>query len=469
MANIPLPQVTSLPDVFFNRLGQTQTAQTNMLNNVLAGIKNKMAQQQLAVNPQMLQAGLQSSQLSNLTAEEKLKYLPQLLSSQALRQSALANLAQAQASSPLAKYGIKGLVGPAAQAMSLQALAAMSPGSNAAQQAQSLFQATIDEKNARAKFMGSNTQFKNLPKVAKDQLQNQFQAENAARQQSGMAPLTLDDWWAAQQGQMKASAINEQGQANQITGMQNNISNPSPQGSIVAPGEQINTQPDVKAENQAEQVSGTQNQGIKLLTQPDYWKEANQTSLNLIKETTDADARKRLRFAANVDATIGRVNQFAKDAFSYSHPGGLVELAADKTLAASGKTSEKYQNYVNFNKSMDLMKEQLVQFYSLSRMPEKAAEIKKLFNTIDFSTNPQQAYNSLMNLEKTYDVERQTFVNAMTNPEIYTKSSESTAVSLQKTINASPSMKDIAQKDLDNTAKKYGITVDQVKKRLGIK
>lgn len=146
---------------------------------------------------------------------------------------------------------------------------------------------------------------------------------------------------------------------------------------------------------------------------------ANQFALNRIKSTTDNDTRQRLRFATNVDKTFQFLNKLAPNALSYSHPGGLADLAQDKLEAAHGNTPQRYQDYVNFNKSLEFLKEQMIQFYNLSKQPSKSKEISKLLNSISFLSNPTQAINTLKQIEKIYNVERQTFLKAANDPDIY--------------------------------------------------
>ena len=149
--------------------------------------------------------------------------------------------------------------------------------------------------------------------------------------------------------------------------------------------------------------------------------QANQEGLYRQKLISDEDARKRQRFAANVDNSFQFLNQSAPDALSYSHIGGMADLAGDKVKSMMGNTPKRYQNYLNFKKNVDLIQNQLQQFYGTSITPEKGKEIHNLINSISVFTNPKQAKDTLRRVEQIYQKERDTYMKASKSPEIYTK------------------------------------------------
>ncbi len=297
------------------------------------------------------------------------------------------------------------------------------------------YHSTIEAQQARSNYYNANYWLKNIPTTRKNQIMTNYETANANRVKAGGDPMTFPEF-AQATGLATGNAVHEMNTATNLA-TQERQQNPNLSNSDF----QTNVAPKIQSQ-QIPDVDPATEQHLKTVdpnyqSQEDFQNEANQTELKILKDTTDPNTRKRVLYSTNVDKTIHRVNAFAPDALSFSSPVGKFEKSGDATLAFFGHTTPSYQNLINFNKSLDLMKEQIVQFYDLSKEPQKGEEARKLFATMNFKANPQQALDTLRNVEQTYNVERNTFIRAETDPTIFTEKRPSVDANLPRVISKS--------------------------------
>ncbi len=118
------------------------------------------------------------------------------------------------------------------------------------------------------------------------------------------------------------------------------------------------------------------------------------------KSTTDQDTRGRTLNAANIEKTLGSIDQ--KALLQYSGAVGALKKAAD--MAQSPFTNVKnYTEYTNAKNSAEMLATQVRQFYKDSIQPGMIARLEKLTNPESFFSTPEQAeenYNQIMSILK---------------------------------------------------------------------
>lgn len=141
-------------------------------------------------------------------------------------------------------------------------------------------------------------------------------------------------------------------------------------------------------------------------------REAYTRSIN--KQTSDADARKRLNFATNLDITRKSVDPVALTA--YAGPQGALQLANDALQAAKGNASQRYLDYQKALTASKLMAKQMRQFYSDSIQKPAMNQLLAMTNPSSFFSNPQVAQAKLAELNRILDIETETYRNKGTSP-----------------------------------------------------
>lgn len=139
-----------------------------------------------------------------------------------------------------------------------------------------------------------------------------------------------------------------------------------------------------------------------------------------LKTVTDADARKRVRFAANIDKTLATMDPDALT--QYAGVPGTVERLTQEGLAPFGMESDAYDKYKNNLSLAKLLGKQARQFYGDSIQPSVGIGLERLGNPATWHTNPklaQQQYNTYKNLLLK---ETQTYRDSLANNKVYQNS-----------------------------------------------
>lgn len=122
----------------------------------------------------------------------------------------------------------------------------------------------------------------------------------------------------------------------------------------------------------------------------------------MLKNTTDANTRKRLGFANQMDITLNSIDGNALT--QYSGPQGKLEFIADRTAALNGHPSERYQKYMNNSQLAQEFVKQYRQFAGDSVQPSNLARINKMVDPSSWVNDPAtaaQMFNTLASSART--------------------------------------------------------------------
>lgn len=176
----------------------------------------------------------------------------------------------------------------------------------------------------------------------------------------------------------------------------------------------------------------------------------NQFQLDINKKTSDVDTRKKTLYASNIDKTLNRIN--VDDLVQYGGIKGQAELRADQLAAATGQTSDRYLRYNEALINSKLLAKQARQFYGDSITPQVQKAIGMMTNPATWKDNPKVAKRIFEALKKTLELETETYRSAQTSPEEYRGHKQTS---------------NFSESDIAHTAAKYGITPEEVRRRLG--
>jgi len=455
--------------------------------NTLSTLQQQAAQRQ-TMKQQATLAPLKLQQQQEAVREQPLTFQSNLASAASTR-----NLQAAEAAKALAPQNEASLKGPAGDAASLQYLKnKYGENSEVYKNALNEFQSNINMKKQRAAFYGSNLWLKNMPTLQKTQFNQNFQNENAKRQQQGLPLLTMDQYAVAagykpQDAKTKADAIDahiSEVQLNQIKNRQpvtptSHILNHIIQGGDATqlPGAQpgsaeaatatVGTQgqnvpqsvPQQPSMGQPQQVGAQPQQAgaPKLITTPNYEQLASQTGLATLKQTSDTQNRSKIVYGNQADNTINNMIPDLDAMAAYSGPTGSAKLLADRTLfQQTGKPSPQYLAYQRFLANSALLNDQVTQYFGKSIIPSARKELDEITtprNWIDSPAATKEKFNAFI---KTLKQEINIRKDALQNPEAYYS-------------DKSGGPKSYSDKDYADTAKKYGMTVDELKQYIASK
>ncbi len=125
--------------------------------------------------------------------------------------------------------------------------------------------------------------------------------------------------------------------------------------------------------------------------------------LQMQKQVSDADARKKTLFASNIDKTIDSINK--KDLTRFAGIDGAIKLKEQelKSMTNPGSESKEYRSYLENANKASLLAKQVRQFYGDSIQPAMLEKINKLTNPATWRNNPEiamQLYDSFVGLLK---------------------------------------------------------------------
>lgn len=134
----------------------------------------------------------------------------------------------------------------------------------------------------------------------------------------------------------------------------------------------------------------------------------------IAKETGDEDARKRMRFAENLDITRQSINP--ENLTRYSGPQGTLKLMGEHVKSFRGNPSQEYLDYNTAVNSASLMSKQMRQFYGESIQPTATEKLDALANPSTWYKNPKVAQAQWDSLNKILDQETETYRKYGTSP-----------------------------------------------------
>lgn len=196
------------------------------------------------------------------------------------------------------------------------------------------------------------------------------------------------------------------------------------------------------------------------------------------KDATDLDARKRMRFAENIEKSFQLIDPDALT--SYSGAKGQAQLAYEQGLDSAGfNTSEKFKKYQASLIPAITAAAQVRQFLGESIQPSMREELLSLTNPSTWNSSPATAKLKLQQFMKLMENEAQTYSDAVPGNPVAKARAESvrkltiSPEDAKKLENAGIAKRvdpaDLTEDNLVATAKKHGISVEEVKKRLGVK
>lgn len=144
----------------------------------------------------------------------------------------------------------------------------------------------------------------------------------------------------------------------------------------------------------------------------------NQYDLAIQKNVTDADNRKKVLLATNIDKTINQINP--DDLTHYAGLKGEFDLKKEEINAVKGKESKQYRDYLKAVSNSEIFAHQVRQFYGDSIQPAMLAKLERLTNPGTWRNNPRIAkelYNSVVNTIKN---ETGTYRAGLKDTDVYT-------------------------------------------------
>ena len=121
------------------------------------------------------------------------------------------------------------------------------------------------------------------------------------------------------------------------------------------------------------------------------------SGLQSMQKTTDASARQKNLYASNIDKTLNNIDP--DQLTQFSGVPGVAELKRQQGLAAIGKESSSYDNYMKSLNASNMLATQVRQFYGDSIQPSMIGRLQQLTNPTTWSNNPALA-KSLFNSTK---------------------------------------------------------------------
>jgi len=169
--------------------------------------------------------------------------------------------------------------------------------------------------------------------------------------------------------------------------------------------------------NQSQQLGGVPGQAAPVVTPQQVAAGMNSESQKLLKDTTDAQARQKNLYAANIDKTLAQINP--DDLTQYAGIKGVFDKGGDEFLTMLGEAPKDYQKYTNAMTNSKLLAKQVRQFYGDSIQPSVIQALQNLTNPATWKNNPQLAKQQFEAFANTLRKETQTYRSAMQSPGIY--------------------------------------------------
>lgn len=176
-----------------------------------------------------------------------------------------------------------------------------------------------------------------------------------------------------------------------------------------------------------------------------------QYELALLSKNTDVGTRNRTLLASNIDKTLESFD--VKDLTRYAGVAGNLQKKLEQGKALSEKESEEYRKYEDSLTAVDLLASQIRQFYGDSVTAGMRKHLEELTNPSTWTNNPKIAERKFNTLKDILRRETETYRGALKSPREFESQER-------------PGEQSTSQADLEFTAQKHGMTVDQVKELL---
>lgn len=132
------------------------------------------------------------------------------------------------------------------------------------------------------------------------------------------------------------------------------------------------------------------------------------------KGTSDAATRNKLNFATNLDKTRNSINM--EDLTRYSGLKGTGKYLYESAQALRGNPSQEFINHNNAITAASLMRDQMRQFYGDSIQPKALERLDELTQPSTWYRDPKVAQARWQQLNKILDTETQTYRDKGTSP-----------------------------------------------------
>lgn len=145
----------------------------------------------------------------------------------------------------------------------------------------------------------------------------------------------------------------------------------------------------------------------------------NEYALKIQKSISDADARKKVLFATNIDKTIESINK--KDLTAFAGLNGAVKLKEQefKSTTKPGSESEQYRRYLESANKAATLGKQVRQFYGDSIQPAMLDQINKLTNPATWRNNPAIAERLFDSFTQLLKKETDTYRSSLKSKKAY--------------------------------------------------
>lgn len=133
--------------------------------------------------------------------------------------------------------------------------------------------------------------------------------------------------------------------------------------------------------------------------------------LQMQKQVSDLDSRKRSLFASNIDKTLDQIN--VEHLTQYAGLKGGLSKLAEEGKAPLGKESQNYRNYQKSLSAAELLAKQIRQFYGDSIQPAMQARIEEMVNPASWLNNPTLAKQNFNTVKNILEKETSTYRGAL--------------------------------------------------------
>jgi len=190
---------------------------------------------------------------------------------------------------------------------------------------------------------------------------------------------------------------------------------------------------------------------------------AEQFKNKILKDTTTSQNLNKIQFGAQVEQTFENMRPYEKYMEHYTGISGRTRLAKDTIEAQkTGRASPELIGYQQYMAHATSAARQMRQYWGDSIQPEAMKEIDALANPASWFTTPEMARATLNATMSNFNSELRQRRSAAKSSDLY--SPNQPGVKEFAAPSTTPSAADIAF-----TAKKHGISEEDVKRRLGIR
>ena len=208
--------------------------------------------------------------------------------------------------------------------------------------------------------------------------------------------------------------------------------------------------------------------GTILLSPQEQQDLQNRYNLQIQKQTTDSANRQTVLRGENL---LKSINASDIDALTkYSGPQGALKLKSEQASDLLGHPSEDYLKHLEALQAVRLEAKELRQFFGDSITPQATEAIDKMVNATSLTKSPEAAKRMIQKSRETIKKQIDTFKGALKSQEAYgiQNQEEQFVQQMQNAIKNAQSNQLPSMADIEYTAKKHGMTIEEVKRQLGI-